>query len=591
MSATIAVAPTAPAEPAPPRRPSRRPDLLVALGFLAGALYLTSPLWRDPNGTAVQHNRNDQALFEWLLSYQAHALTHLDNPLWTKLLNAPIGVNLAVNTSMVVVGSVVAPITLTLGASVAFLTVLTLNLALTPYAWYHLLSRHVTRHRAAAILGGAFGGFAPGVVSHANAHLNFTGQFLVPLIVWRVLTLASSRHRWRDGVILGLLVVVEFSIGAEMLFFVAGGCAVYLAAWALMRRSRARAAAPAFLRGLAVTGGVSLVLLAYPLWMQFAGPQRYHGIGFDQRVHSEALASYAAFPFLSLARLAGLWTKVAPNFTEETTFFGPALLILIVVCVVVLWRRVEVRALAITALIFAVLALGPRLRLVGDPTHIPMPYALLWRLPIFDSALPARLDLIVIPIVGVLLALALDRVLAHRPVSRRWVAAFVVALLPIVPLPVPARDRAPVPVFFTSGAWHRYLHSGQTLIPVPPTSDLLPDGQRWQAATRFGFAIPAGFFLGPGPDGRSQIGPVPRPTAALLTTVALKGTTPTITDVQRAQARADLRYWHGSLIVLSDGGAGARWAPNAGKLLTAATELFGTPQRVDDVWIWTVPAG
>jgi hypothetical protein len=589
------------ADPTQPTHPGRswRADLTMALVCLAGALYLTGGMWLDPYHRVIKHNQGDQALFEWLLTYQAHALGHLHDPLWTTLLNAPVGVNLAVNTSMVVVGTVVAPVTLLLGAPVAYLVVLTLNLALVPYAWYHVLSARLTRTRAAAVLGGLFCGFAPGVISHANGHLNFTGQFLVPFIVALVLRLATPAGRTRrDGLLLGLLVVVEFSIGAEMLFFVAFGCAVLLGVWGLLDRPRAREALPGLLRGLGWTAGVAAVALAYPLWLQFAGPGRYHGIGFDQRVHSEDLASYAAYPYLSVARLLGLWTKLAPNFTEETTFLGPPLLLLVILSAVALRRRVEVRALAATGLVFAVLALGPRLRAGGHATPVPLPYALLWRLPVFNAALPARLDLILIPIAGVLLALAADQVLAHGAPrtgwwrSRRaWLAGFAVALLPILPLPVPSAHRDAVPHFFTDGTWRQYVHSGQTLVPVPPASDLMPDGQRWQTATRLGFAIPAGFFLGPGPDRRSQIGPIPRPTAALLTAVALHGKLPVITDVQRRQAREDLAYWHATVIVLSDGGAGSRWTANRPKLLQTATALFGQPQRVDDVWLWRVPPG
>jgi hypothetical protein len=324
--------------------------------------------------------------------------------------------------------------------------------------------------------------------------------------------------------------------------------------------------------------------------MQFAGPQRYHGIGFDQRVHSENLASFTLFPYLSVGRFTGLWSKLAPNFTEETTFFGPLLLALVVACAVALWRRTEVRALVGTALVFAVLALGPRLHVWHWTAPVPLPYAALARLPIFDTALPARLALIIIPIVGLLLAFLVDDLpRLDRSRRRAWLAGFTVALLPLLPLPVPATDRAPVPHFFSSGTWRSYVHSGQTLVPVPPASDLLPDGQRWQTATNFGFAIPAGFFLGPGgPDGKSQIGPVPRPTYALLTDTALHGTDYVITDADRAQARADLAYWHATVVVLSDGGPGSRWTPYRQLLLREATDLFGTPQRVDDVWLWVV---
>jgi hypothetical protein len=70
--------------------------------------------------------------------------------------------------------------------------------------------------------------------------------------------------------------------------------------------------------------------------------------------------------------------------------------------------------------------------------------------------------------------------------------------------------------------------------------------------------------------------------------VATKGWQPIVTDGMRQQAQADLAYWHASVIVLDDGGPGSRWTTNQAKLLEVATELFGTPQRVDGVWLWQV---
>ena len=572
--------------------PNRRADLLMLAVCIVGGFYLTWGMWVDPNHRAIGHNQGDQALFEWLLSYAAHSATHGTDPLWTTLLNFPVGVNLAVNTSMVAVGTLLAPVTLTLGAPVSFLLVLTVNLVLTPYAWYHVLSRHITRTRAAAVLGGLFCGYAPGVVSHANGHLNFTAGFLVPLIVWQVCRLREPGRAGRTGLLLGLLVVVQFSMAAELTFFVALACAVYLLFWALLHRAAARAALPHFLRGSLVAALVAGLALAYPLYMQFAGPQRYHGIGFDQRVHSEDLAAYAALPYLSVGQATtGLWGRLAPNLSEETTFYGPALLIMALVCLVALWRRPAVRALGLTGIVFALLSLGPRLTWRGIRTDFPLPYAVLRPLPVFDSALPARFALMLVPIIGMLLALALDRALARPTRSRRvWLATFVVALLPVLPLPVPAAPRAAVPHFFSSGTYRQYVHSGQTLIPVPPASDLLPDGQRWQAATHFGFAIPSGFFLGPGTDGRSHIGPtVPRPTDRLLTSIALyQDWDPTVTEADRRYAQEDLAYWHAKVVVLSDGGPGSTWTKRHDVLLRVATELFGPPRRVDDVWLWQV---
>ncbi|MEJ3744108.1 DUF2079 domain-containing protein [Actinomycetes bacterium KLBMP 9797] len=595
-----------------PARARRRADLLVAALSLALAGLVTAGLWVAPNRHAVAVNSSDQAFFEWLLAYGAHAVTHLENPLFTHLLNVPDGVNLAVNTSITVYAVVFAPLTLLAGPQWSFLVILTLNLAATAFGWYLLLSRRFGATPLAAAVGGLFCGFAPGMVSHANAHLNWTAGWLVPLIVWRVFALREPGRWLRNGAILGALVAVAFSIAAEGLFFTALACGVFLGVWGLSRRDEARAALPTFVRGLTVTATVAFVLLAYPLWLHFFGPQKFSGTGFDHRVHEEDLAAYGAYPDRSLAGLAGLNTNLAPNPTEEGSFFGLPLLVLTLAAFVLLWRaadagrRATLRALAITGGVFAVLSLGPELQIFDKLTGVPLPYAVLGKLPVFDAALPARFALVVIPVIGVLLAWTVTALtdarkgpfLTHRVMKGPFLAravwvAFVVALLPLVPVPLKTIDFAPVPRFITSGAWREYVDDGGVLAPVPPTSDLLPDGQRWQAyALTHGhgeFAIPAGFFLGPGgPDGTGRIGPVPRPSAELLFEVARTGVVPPITDADRAAARDDLRYWDAQVVVLADRVHGAKWPAHPEALLRATTDLLGPPERVDDVWLWRV---
>lgn len=611
VSVTEAETVAATAEPARDRargsRPGRRTDLLAAALSIIGAFWVTGGLWVDPNHRAVRVNAGDQALFEWFLAYAAHALSHLDNPLWTDFINVPDGANLAVNTSITVPGLVLAPVTLLLGPPVAFLVALTANLALSGYAWYWLFSRKLAVAPSAALVGGLFCGFAPSVISHANAHLNFTAQFLVPLILAGVLALRDPTRVVRNGVWLGLLVAVQYSLGAETLFFTALACAVLLGGWLLAGHREPRTNVLAALRGATLAGGVALVTLAYPLWLQFFGRGTYQGTGFDQRIHSEDITAYTSFPQRSLAGLAGLVNpRLAPNPTEENSFFGPPLVVVIAVAVVLLLRNARRRgdrargalvwALTGTAVVFAVFSFGPVVKFHRHITGIPLPYSWIAHLPLFDSALPARLALIATPIVGALLALAIDEL---RHTSRRWrvagTAAVAVALLPLVPLPVLTTERSPVPHFISAGVWRRYLQPGHTLLPVPPPLDLLPDGQRWQAAamsTSDGatFRIPGGFFLGPGgPDGRGQIGPVPRPTDGLLRTVALTGERGPITAADRANAAADLRYWGAEIVVFpASGGTGNRWGDHYGALLDTLTALLGPGSRVDDVWLWKV---
>src|SRR5882724_7525994 len=174
-----------PAPGTPLRSPSRtwRSDLAVALVAIGGALWVTGRLWLDPAGRGLASNGADQVLGEWLLRLVADAVTHGRDPFYTHLVNAPTGVNLADNTATTLLGTLLIPVTLLFGAPAAFVAGLAGNLAASAYAWYHLLSRHVARSRGAAVLSGLFCGFAPAMVSHANGHLNFTAQWLVPVLL------------------------------------------------------------------------------------------------------------------------------------------------------------------------------------------------------------------------------------------------------------------------------------------------------------------------------------------------------------------------------------------------------------------------
>lgn len=566
---------------------------------LALAIWVTSGLWADPNHKASLVNSGDQALFEWLLSYGVHSITHGTDPFLTNLLNAPDSVNLAVNTSITVYAFAFAPLTYWLGPPVTFVVILTVNLAATAFAWYWLFRRHLGANTLGATVGGLFCGFAPAMISHANAHLNWTAQWVIPLIIARVLLLYRRSRPVRDGVILGLLVAVCFSLAAEALFFAALALGVFSIFWVLTKRPPIGNA----LKGLSVAALVAAVFLAYPLWLHFRGPMGYHGTGFDPKVHNEDLAAYGVWPERSIAGWLGLNTHLAPNPTEENSFFGLPLLVLAVAAFVLLWRRTEVKGLALTAGVFALLSLGPELRWLGRLTGVWMPEALVGKLPVFNAALPSRLALIVAPIIGLMLAWLITALASRSPSTeggRRipgpipmWIVAFVVALVPLVPLPILARDRDPVPHFISAGVWKQYVSDGGVLAPVPITNDLVPDGQRWQAAAMAQgdgvFRIPAGFFLGPGgPDGTGRIGPIPRPTQSLLEGVAKSGQIPPIGEVERRQAREDLAFWGAKIVVLADTVSGAHWTPHQPELLRTATELLGPPERVDDVWLWRV---
>jgi hypothetical protein len=578
-------------------------DAVFAVGVLVGAVFVTSGLWADPKKRVLSLGSGDQVFFEWLMGYGPHILKHGADPFFASFLNVPFGVNLAANTSVTVLSILFSPLTAISGPAVTFTTVLTLNLAGSAIAWRMFFIRFLTPNRLSATAGALLLGFAPGLISHANGHLNWTAGWIAPLIIWRTLKLRQLDHVLRNGLCLGGAVVVAFSVTPEGLFLTALAMATFFIVWVTDRKERfeVRKSLPRLLAGLAIAASVSGLLLAYPLYMHFAGPQSFTGTGYSQRYYSEEPLSYLSYPRSSIGGMLGLSFGRPPNASEATSFLGITTWLIVAVAVLRAWRAADIRkklilrALLIVTTSFLVLSLGPRLRFGGHESDIPLPYAALARFPLFDAALPCRFALVVVAATGMLLVLGIDSVREKPDLRRRkaWLLGSLAGLLLLTPTPLPTTERPPVPAFITSGLWQQVVPPGGTLMTLPLTSDMAPDGQRWQAFTMAHgsrvLELPGGYFLGPGgEDGRGRGGTVPVPTSTLLEQTALSGQVPPIADAEREQAKHDLARWRVRAIVMPDVlSRGVRGTLHRQALVETATLLFGPPRRMSDVLVWT----
>jgi hypothetical protein len=549
-------------------------------------------LLRHPTIRVQRFNPNDEAMFQWVLAHGARILTHGANPFATHQLNVPDGVNLMANTSILGLSLPLAPVTLLFGPGVSYAVLMIFALAGTAYAWYHVLSRHFVSSRVAAILGGLFCGFAPGMISQANGHPNIVAQFLVPFLVWRSIRLREPGRSIRNGVALGLLVTWQAFINEEILFVTALGFGIFVALYALFHRGALRGAVQPALGGLLVAAIVSGVLLAYPLYVQFFGPQTYRGLGPQVRNFGADLTSFVSFSSQSFGGSGYTRGHFAQNPAEENAFFGWPLVVLVAALLWWLRREAAVRALAVLGLVFALLSLGPKLFLHGRHTRIPAPFALFNWLPLFDTMVPTRLALAIIPVIGILLAVGYQRMTASglpdSPVPARllWYALLVAALLPIAPRPLAAYNTLPTPSFVTSGEWRRYISPGHSLVAVPLAGSRNVQPMFWSARVGLDLPIARGYFLGPGPDRddpEAIFGAPKRPTSVLLDKVASTGKVPEITTKDRANAVADLRYWRASVVVLQPG------TRNDGDLWEATSDLLAaTPVLTGGLWVWDV---
>ncbi len=563
------------------------------LVFLIAALVMFWPVLVDPDNRIFSGGPgSDQVSAQWFLAHSAYAVAHLDDPFVTHRLNAPVGVNLAAQASLIGIGLPLAPLTLLAGVQVSYLVALIASVAGTATAWYWLLFAKLRRHWLAAALAALYCGFNPHLIAESTGRQHVALQVLIPIIIWQVIRLAEPDHPVRRGIILGALIAWQALIGEEALLFTAIGMTIFTIGYAVQRPGLFRLAGR-YARGLGIAAGTALVLLAYPLWRQFFGP--HHAPELD-------VQGFATRPPMWLG-LPREWALLLPGTLRGSAWWSVAvlpvtglpLLALLVGIVVALRRRPVVPACAAVVVVCLAASLGHWIDL-GPLGVVRGPGQLIGRVPVLKLAMPERFAHVAVVAAAVILAYGLDALLrevlptAWR--SRRLLpGTAVLATLALVamstvvlwPQRPPASQLHPVPAFVSTGAWRPYVAGGRTLVSVPLASQFWIDGQRWAASTNDGFAIPRGYFLGASPDGGLAIaGAPPRWASTYLERTAATGEPPAPQPGDAERFLADLRYWRAGVLVLSPDQVYSE------ALRSAVTRFLGPPRWLLGAWIWDV---
>lgn len=570
--------------------------------FLAFAVYLLNDLWASPAQFMLLDNYQDQVFFEWLLTNGANAIAHGDNPLFSDKINAPYGLNLMANTSVLALALPLAPITWLFGADVTFAVITTMALAGTASSWYYVLNR-LLGHRMGAAIGGMFCGFAPAMISQATGHPNISGQYVLPFVVLAVFRLGQpGRHPVMRGLILAGLVVLQVFVNEELLFLTALALFVFLVPYAFARPQELWQRVPDAVKSLGTTALVAGAALAYPLYHQFFGKGYYRGLPDYILLYGADLGGYWTFARRSVAGDALETAKLAQGSTEENSFFGWPLLLALLAVVIWLRRDAIVRSLAATGLVFALLSLGSEPKMNGEPLDIVAPWGWLDTLPLFDSVVPTRLALVVTPVVGCMIAIAVSRfdeaiqrradatvlgeVTAEGTVVRLLgVVALAMVLGPLTPTPLPVFARPFVPPFFTTAMYKEHVPSGGTVLGVPPGWSPALHTMQWQTAANLDFKIFGGYFLAPNPDDPERVamfGPTYPMTMAMLSQIAEQNATVTVTPELREQAATDFRLTGVTTLVMP----AHHW--KAEELRTVLDALVGKGELVGGMWVWDV---
>ena len=354
-------------EPSPvteyrPGRARNWASLLVLGCYLLGAVAVTWHLWADPASQAQVGDTADVDLFAWFMHYDATAIAHGHLPaLITTAMNAPRGINLMWNTSLLLPGSLLTPVTLLAGPQVSLTVLLTLGIVGSAASLFWVLRRWGASVGAAA-LGGAVYGFSPALLNSGIGHYHLQFAVLPPLIIDALLRILAGRgHAAASGAWLGLLISAQLLTGEELLAdtALAGLLLVVMLAASRPRAVRDRARDVAYRLGTSVT--VTLLICAYPLWMQFSGPLTQHNtpVGPDPFTNRPAFfvdpSGALALHTPASAAAAAAYSRGLP---EYLGYLGWPLLVVLVAALIRYRRDLRARTAGLLWLALEVLSLG-----------------------------------------------------------------------------------------------------------------------------------------------------------------------------------------------------------------------------------------
>jgi hypothetical protein len=481
----------------------RRREYLCVLGT---CLVLSVAMWwhvwtGSPTATSLC-GCGDPALFQWYLAQSAFALGHGSSLFHASTIYPPGGLNLLANTSVLPIGILLAPVTWGWGPVASLNVALTLAPVGTGVAAFWLLRRWISWWPA-ALAGALLFSFSPLVLANSVvAHLQVVWLALIPLIVGCLdeLRTAGRRDPRRVGLVLGLLVVVQFFVSSEMLAItvIGGGLGIAVLGLAGMRTDPARPRRPgvAWRRlgvGLACGGIVAGALLAYPAWYALAGPAAlaspvWPHLGAAGATVAGLVVPSPTSPFPTVADSA--YVGYSGALLPSAAFVGGGLLA-VVIGGLACWRRDgRLWFWAVMAVVGTVLSLSTTL--AWSPWHV------LSRAPLLGNIAPERFSVITYLALGAFLAAAMEDARrwwlspADATRRRRLQAAAVgggVAALGLLPIVVVVLPALPVTVtavatprwFLTAG---RRVPQGRVVLTVPTPSSDFDAPLAWQAANK-----------------------------------------------------------------------------------------------------------
>ncbi len=575
-----------------PEAPAQRghASLLELLAVLVVSVLLAVAVWhvawRHPFTTQLG-TPGDSDEYSWFLAWIPYSIGHGLDPLISHYVNFPNGVNLMWNTSVILPGFIMSPVTVIFNAAFSYNILITAAPALGATFAYVAFRRWASP--LPSLAGGLVYGFSPYMVSQSVGHLAQTLMMSAPLMLILLdrLLVVQAKTPWRDGLLLGLLCWAQLLTAEETLALetVTAAIAVLVLCalnWAAVA-AHLRYAAQGFGAAAALFVPLSVPFLA----VQYLGPYRV------QDVHPSNVYVSDLFNFFVPTNI----TKFAPhsalvvasrftgNGSEQGAYIGVPLLVFIALTLRFARRRGVTWVALAVGVGAGLLSLGPTLHVLGHVSPIPMPDDILKHFPTLHNLLPDRFAGTMWLGVALLVAIGLDELkrlaVPYKIVGWALGALGLVALFPITNYPAGAS-----PLY---SAYDTGLACPKTTGPSsghPPVALLLPPvnelNLRWQPESKFCFVMPTAT----GMTGTNQ---GDRGALRLMLSLDNPGTAlPPLTAQTRADAAGDIATLDIKEIVIGpEFPQNPNWSPvRQAKLVAWVEWLVGqTPLQSHDAFI------
>ena len=441
----------------------------------------------------------DPYFYAWFFNWWPFALSHHINPFYITYDWYPPGLNAAWLTSMPSVSLLFSPLTVSFGAQTTFNVVALLSPALAATSFF-CLAFYLTNKFFPSLLSGYTFGFSSYMLGQLLGHTQL--YFVAPLPCAILLFILRVNNRIGRKTFIG-----SFSIVA--LFEFASSLEIFstFSIMSLLSLIIFYAAGDRTLR-TNLLNAVKDVAWSFVPFVLLGSPYLYYLlVGLHSLPHQMAAATYFSTDILNfflptpVTRLGRtIFSSISAHFTgnysEEGAYLGVPLILILSHYVITLWNDKYTKPLSAILLAALIFSLGSYLHVNGVITHVPLPWILISKLPLMNSALPLRLALYTSLVSAVMLAMWLSK---SQSVSRSVVkyAAAIVACAFIWPNQELYHWTRPyIPKLFERSNVSKYLARNDNVLIISPNSGTyyqLQSGMRFRLYHNYLGFNPAAF--------------------------------------------------------------------------------------------------